>query len=989
MAESSKAVEVHQSDNFSEDVSAPSVLSIKNNNQYYDVNLEELHTSLRPAALYLMNSDIKQAITVRADVPLSILTLAYSTSFYDSANDVVKFMVPGVTVHKSLTRSRFCKLLGLPRWVHENEALANPEKIDSGNILGMLLEMGYKDDIQRISDFNKTKLGPQWHYLMTVLLKCFAERATGTEGASKMMIGMLYCLYYNSTYDISIGIWKQFIMGINHKNKSKEISFARFWSIIVKALLDATPDIKVTAKDAVAVLPELKISKLKMLISEDFKYGPPLSDWMEEDLPKDHSLIKKYFAQFRKSVKTKKRKETEDVQIEDSPRKTSKKSEGIVIREPSSSPKGFLKRTKTIAVKKSPKVKKSAKRDKAKKKKKVTFEDDDELVDTTVEEDYAEETTETENVGDKDEETDEENQGSEHSEERDVGGDGGMNVNDSENEEEPEKELEKEKGDGDASGGMEGRIPVVSEVENPVVSQPIVGEYYKSAEIVDLEEEADDVQMVDDSGDTLKINDIEIAPLVLEGEPLTEEADSLFASQKYIFNLNVKMNALLMATDVTQQKKLISEIKLHHDNVSGIRDRTREMLTAVDNSESELVKDLTEENEKLKAANQELLIKNDVLEARLNDCENRLVQQAKELKEKESDLLKAHVRNEHLSVELINLSENQKQALFEVNANIDRKLMAVNGALRKLASASVPILQKGGEGGAKTQEMIIPRPPISQQILRTIAATTLARTIQGVKIGEGSSSSSSKQIIISEATTTTSDKGKGIAIDDSELARQMELEFKQRALKRREAPLIRDTLTFLLPKPTLEEIQKASTKKFHSGMILPVFNFEINTSYNNQLDLPVLKKVFLFRAFNILNPLSSFAKAYNRSVTEFYDEYAQVPGFVWSCMPILKIVKIEKLLKFKDLFFNFKITVLRGEKKEVSVFTLADLPYMNPLDWITCWRLCSDVKEGSEILDVMTVRDHLTKMTRCYLLLLATVDCEIAKATLNSNAPVN
>ena len=72
--------------------------------------------------------------------------------------------------------------------------------------------------------------------------------------------------------------------------------------------------------------------------------------------------------------------------------------------------------------------------------------------------------------------------------------------------------------------------------------------------------------------------------------------------------------------------------------------------------------------------------------------------------------------------------------------------------------------------------------------------------------------------------------------------------------------------------------------------------------------------------------------------------------------------------------------VLRGEKKEECTFTFADLPFMNPLDWINCWKLSAELKDDKMLGDVLVVRDHMIKMTRNFIILLSTVDHEIALA---------
>ena len=149
MAEQTKIADLQSSDNFSgqEGSSTKTMLKIKENNRFYDVDVAILPTSLQPMALYLLNSPIKTAISIRANVPISVLTLAYTTSYYDSANDAVKFMVPGQTTHKTLTRYRFLRLMGLDVYENKNEQAANPENVDSAVLTEMVLAMGYNTDL--------------------------------------------------------------------------------------------------------------------------------------------------------------------------------------------------------------------------------------------------------------------------------------------------------------------------------------------------------------------------------------------------------------------------------------------------------------------------------------------------------------------------------------------------------------------------------------------------------------------------------------------------------------------------------------------------------------------------------------------------------------------------------------------------------------------------------------------------------------------------
>ena len=165
-----------------------------------------------------------------------------------------------------------------------------------------------------------------------------------------------------------------------------------------------------------------------------------------------------------------------------------------------------------------------------------------------------------------------------------------------------------------------------------------------------------------------------------------------------------------------------------------------------------------------------------------------------------------------------------------------------------------------------------------------------------------------------------------------------------------------------------------------------MFDFSTQQTFNFQLDLPIFRKSYIFQAFKILNPLSAHMKTYKKNLVEFYDTYSQDPGLVWSHMPILEVVRVEKLCKFKDLFFNYQVVVKRGEQRDECAFTFADLPHLNPLDWFNVWKLVSLVQNNNNSEDVLNVRDHMIQMSRCYIRLVAGVDHEVARA-LGSKIP--
>lgn len=123
--------------------------------------------------------------------------------FTKKLEDVIHFEVAN---HKtSISKSHFCKLLGLIT----PEVSVDPESIPATNMIEMLYQMGYTDDI---SKFRKS-LPPMWNGLFTILFKSLSERVTGSDSASKHFYTLIYGLYHGINLDYGSVIQNQFIQG--------------------------------------------------------------------------------------------------------------------------------------------------------------------------------------------------------------------------------------------------------------------------------------------------------------------------------------------------------------------------------------------------------------------------------------------------------------------------------------------------------------------------------------------------------------------------------------------------------------------------------------------------------------------------------------------------------------------------------------------------------------------------------------------------------
>lgn len=81
------------------------------------------------------------------NVPLSLLSKAYSSALYIKEEQRIKFEIHNSTT--SITKYRFCSLLGLP----QTEVMINPEMVTSATLIEMFYQMGYKETLTDVSKF--------------------------------------------------------------------------------------------------------------------------------------------------------------------------------------------------------------------------------------------------------------------------------------------------------------------------------------------------------------------------------------------------------------------------------------------------------------------------------------------------------------------------------------------------------------------------------------------------------------------------------------------------------------------------------------------------------------------------------------------------------------------------------------------------------------------------------------------------------------------
>lgn len=98
--------------------------------------------------------------------------------------------------------------------------------------------MGYKEVLTVVSKFKKPNLPLMWNGLFTLLFKCFSERVTGSDCASKLFMTIMYGIYLGVNLDYGSMLWAQFVQNTLSNTRHDEISCARFWTLIVQRAID-------------------------------------------------------------------------------------------------------------------------------------------------------------------------------------------------------------------------------------------------------------------------------------------------------------------------------------------------------------------------------------------------------------------------------------------------------------------------------------------------------------------------------------------------------------------------------------------------------------------------------------------------------------------------------------------------------------------------------------------------------------------------------
>ncbi|CAH1427681.1 unnamed protein product [Lactuca virosa] len=126
----------------------------------------------------------------------------------------------------------------------------------------------------------------------------------------------------------------------------------------------------------------------------------------------------------------------------------------------------------------------------------------------------------------------------------------------------------------------------------------------------------------------------------------------------------------------------------------------------------------------------------------------------------------------------------------------------------------------------------------------------------------------------------------------------------------------------------------------------PIASFDVQNTQDSQLDLPITPKAFRFRAFiKVANAPFSDSTA-DQLLFAFYLKHMKPQFETWGASKIV-VVKVTGPFETES-FPNAKFKVARGSACQACEFTLADLPCLNPHDWMVIFNILLREKEKYE-----------------------------------------
>ncbi|KAL7614214.1 hypothetical protein Lser_V15G07192 [Lactuca serriola] len=973
----------------------------------------------------LKYSPLAPALTKAKVVPMEFLSQILATAHYDKSVDRIFFDI--LDQKALISKQRFCSLLGF----EPDSSRFNPESIPMGHLFSVFYNMGYNEVLTTVTKFKKSCLPPQWKELFTVLFKGLSERSAGSDGASRLFITILYGVYNGINLDYGSVLWQQLIQSLASTSRHSEISYVRFWTLVTKWMMDKYR-VPIVPGSPPSSIGTFHTTKIIVSDASKFQFIGSIPESMFGDIPAERRIIRTY-KEFRRSGPRELTPEMiKSIHEADKPAPRGKKTKKGKDKQVGKGAKGpSPKKRKPTKAAHSPPLKKRKTRSRRKlilasssSESEEEKSDSDEsprgntpprsptpevhfssspisslpvtipisippITSTTQIPPtsipvpppiFTEATTTTAEVR--------------------------TNVSDTRA---PTKAPEPTPTTEPTSQ------PEPTSTTKPPPSPP-PSSLAKSTE--------DEEPFL--GGEDMTFDSVYYSPYQVQ----SDDDEDAPVTKKHLKELHEKIDSLIASSSSSQSTISEAAIQKIVDAFSKAHEVSLSSATAAIDASTKACAAATEKVEKLftdaSSLLQSLQETAEVSKTKLDPIVNKLATSiASELtsfatlrqtltddnsgfkatiKERltklqedlaaENSLMDALARKTTaLKVKNLQLSNSQKeiQSLRSEREVISSCVSDVHAAISNILEAHDPILNYS----------------VRRTLVEKLApALSLLRKIEGlldfVSIPKQGGENVSQPPPTSTTTKTTEppptgqasgsgvkDKGKQIAEDsdddketiadllkkqgrdkDADISARVAREAEEAERKMKEAHDLLESRKTLFPPWTLEKLLKEAIETPSILWLEPVISLDRINSVDSQFDMPLTRKAFIFHAFDNIAEFPHPHPKVDRDLVEFYPRASQPQYQTWSAQ---KIINVRVLKPYREgNFTNVRFKVLRGSAKTEHAISLADLPNLNPHDWIILHNiLLTNEAEYGPIID------HFKRMLVCYIMEVAKMDQEI------------
>ncbi|KAL7586079.1 hypothetical protein Lser_V15G41333 [Lactuca serriola] len=903
-------------------------------------------------------------LTIR---PQQSLIIDLTPQVYDKAVDRIFFDV--LDPKASISKQRFCSILGF----EPDSTRVNPESIPVGHMFSMFYNMGYTEVLTTVTKFKKSCLPPQWNGLFTILFKGLSERSAGSDGASRLFITILYGIYNGINLDYGSVLWQQLIQILSSTSRHSEISYARFWTLITKWVMDKY-QVPIVAGSPMSSIGTFHTTKIIVSDASKFQFIGSIPETMYGDVPADSRIIRTY-KEFRRSGPRELTPEMlKSIHEADKPVARGKKTDKGKDKQIAKGGKGpSPKKRKTTKAAQSPPMKKRKNQPRRK------------LI-----------------IASSSSESEEENSASD-------GSPRGAHTNAPKATSAPEPSpTTKHTTQPEPTSNTEpppspspSSPAQAAEDEEPFFGGEDMTFYSVYYSLFQVQSDDNDdapvtkrhLKELHDKIDSLiasssssqstfseasiqKIVDafskahqvsLDSATAAIDAstkacEAATEKVDKLFTDassllqslQENVEATKTKMEPIVnqLATSVALELKSFASLRqtLSADNSA--------FKTTIEERLAKLQDDLAAENSFM----DDLARKTTALKVKSIHLSNS--QKEIESLRSKREIISSCVSDVHSAISNI-LEAHDPILIYSVRRTLAEKLAPALSLLSKIEGLLdfVSIPKQGGE-----KENVSQPPPSATATQKTEPPPTGQASGSGVKDKGKKIAEESDD----EDKDTIADLLKKHGRDkDADLSARVAREAEEAERRQKEAYDLLESRKTLFPPWTLEKLLKEAIETPSILWLEPVISLDRSNNIDSQFDMPLTRKAFVFHAFNNVAEFPHPHPKVDRDLVDFYMRAAQPQYQTWSAQ---KIINVRVLKPYKEgNFTNVRFKVLRGSAKTEHAISLADLPNLNPHDWIILHNiLLTNEAEYGPIID------HIKRMLVCYIMEVAKMDQEIA-----------